>query len=113
MSENKQQDYYYQVDLELWSKATKSIFTFVNISHIPYIKLVEIFKDKIGDERYLFDNVAGYQIDLELYNKYKDCFTDNILCDFDFNLYDYWVGLSGDKIGKIKRSHHTSWPPNE
>jgi hypothetical protein len=86
MKEIKKQ-YFYQVDLELWSKATESIFTFVNISHIPYEKLKEIFQHQIVDEGYLFEDVAGYYIDLDLHNKYKDYFDKHILCDFDFNLF--------------------------
>lgn len=105
------QKFFYQVDLELWSKENERVCTFVNISHIPYSKLQEIFQSQITNERYLFDDVSGYKIDKALFDKHKQYLTDNILCDFDFKLFEYWVSLSGDKIEKIKRSHYTSWPP--
>jgi hypothetical protein len=109
--ESEKQRYFYQVDLELWSKKKERIFTFVNISHIPYIKLREIFENQITDENYLFDDVSGYRINRKLFKKHKKFLKENILCDFDFDLFEYWVSLSGDKIEKLKRTSYTSWPP--
>jgi len=111
MIESKQQKFFYQVDLELWSKKTESIFTFVNISHIPYSRLQEIFQSQVINERYLFDEVSGYKIDKALFDEHKNYLNENILCDFDFDLFDYWVSLSGDKVEKIKKTHYNSWPP--
>jgi hypothetical protein len=57
---------YYKVTLDVALIESAYRFGSINISHIPYKKLAEIFKDKITDERYLFDDDKSYFFDQDL-----------------------------------------------
>ena len=104
--------YYYIIDLEVSLKGSKYVFGFINISHIPYSKFEELFKDQVTNEHFLFDDVHGYSIDKELYLKHKAFFDKEIPFDFDFNLFEYNVGLAGIKPEEYKPNYYTERPPN-
>ena len=102
---------HYIVDLQVSLKNSEYIFGFMNISHISYDKLEEIFKEQIGDERFLFDDIGGYIIDEKLYNNHKDFFDKEIPFKIDFNLFEYSVGLSYQNIEEKKIYYHKELPP--
>lgn len=104
-------NYYYQVDLEVVLKNTDYVFGFINISHIPYSKLDELFRSQVTYERFLFDDSLGYIIDQELYNEHKEFFDNEIPFTFDFSLFEYSVGLSGDLIEKYEKHYYEELPP--
>ena len=43
----EEENYYYQVFLEVAKKGEETVFGFINISHIPYAKFEELFQDQI------------------------------------------------------------------
>jgi len=103
--------YYYQVYLEIALKKADYVFGFINISHISYSKLEELFKPQVTYEKFLFDDSLGYLIEEDLYTKNKEFFDKEIPFTFDFNLFNYSVGLSGDKIETYKKDYHEGPPP--
>lgn len=107
----KDKNYYYQVDLTVALKTSDSIFGYINISHIPYSKFEELFKDQVTNERFLFDNSISYFIDEILYNKHKSYLDDAIPFKFDFNLFEYSVGLGSIEIQKYKKDYYEELPP--
>jgi len=90
---------------------TNFVFGFINISDIPYKKLEELFKDQFTDEEFLFDETAGYSINQELYNKHKEFFDTKIPFTFDFNLFQYDVGFSGDTMDTYTKDYYDEMPP--
>jgi hypothetical protein len=101
--------YYYQVYLELWRN--DELFGMVNISHIPYIKFEELFKDQITKEKFLWEDIAGYWITEELYHKHKEYLDKEMPFKFDFTLFEYSIGLCGDKMEKYKKDYYDELPP--
>ncbi|WP_343745229.1 hypothetical protein [Chitinophaga sp.] len=102
---------YYQVDLEVVLKGANFIFGFINISHIPYSKFEELFKDQVRNERFLFDEALSYIVDVDLYKRHKEFFDSEIPFKFDFNLFDYAVGLSSVEARKYKKNYYEELPP--
>jgi hypothetical protein len=100
---------HYLVEMEVALKNSPYVFGFINISHIPYSKLNELFSDQIDKERFLFDDSRGYMIEESLYNNYKDFFDKEIHFTFDFNLFEYSVRLSS--ATKDKTYYHEVLPP--
>ena len=103
--------YYYQVDLEVVLKGASYVFGFINVSHIPYSKFEELFKDQVKHERFLFDDSMGYLIKEDLYNRHKDFFDKEIPFKFDFSLFEYSVGLSSVEIQKYRKDYYEDLPP--
>lgn len=103
--------YYYQVDLEIVLKGATFVFGFINISHIPYSKLEELFKDQVKYERFLFDDTMGYFITEDLYIQHKDFFDKEIPFKFDFKLFEYSVGLSSIEIQNYRKNYYENLPP--
>jgi len=100
---------HYLVDLEVALKNSEYVFGFINISHIPYSKLDELFRDQVNHESFLFDDSMSYFIEETLYNKHKEFFDKEIPFTFDFNLFEYSVSLSSVK--KDKKYYHEDLPP--
>jgi len=100
--------YYYKVFLELWRE--NELFGMINISHIPYNKFEELFKDQIINERFLFDDVHGYFITNELYTQHKEFFDKEILVKFNFTLFEYVVGLSGGRLEEYQKDYYDELP---
>ncbi|MFN0292714.1 hypothetical protein [Pedobacter helvus] len=108
----KYEKYYYKVHIEVWKHGENGRFGFINISHIPYKKLYEIFHHQIIKEEFLFEEVGGYQIDEPLYIKHKTFFDKEIPFKFDFSFFEYWIGLTGDDFNKYKKDYYEEWPPS-
>jgi hypothetical protein len=106
------EQFYYKVYLEVVLKGADYIFGFINISHIPYAKLEELFKDQVIHERFLFDDSMGYSIEKELYNKHGEFFNKEIPFTFDFNLFTYSVSLTSVEIKKYKEDYYKELPPD-
>lgn len=104
-------NYYYKVTLEVALKDSDYVFGSINISHISYSKLDELFRSQVTYERFLFDDSLGYMIDQDLYNQHKDFFDKEIPFTFDFNLFEYSVGFSGDVIEKYQKDYYEELPP--
>jgi len=102
--------YYYQVDLEVALPKSKYVFGFINISHIPYDKLYELFKDQITDEIFLFEKY-NYFITPELYQQHKEYLDKNISFSFDFKLFEYSVGFGRVEVDEYKKDYHEELPP--
>ena|SRR5579863_3026443 len=114
MSKNvySNKDHYYKVDLEIARHSDEYVFGFVNISHIPYKKLYTLFKDQITDERFLFDNEpSAYFITPELYKKHKKFLDREVPIKFDFDLFQYSVGLVSVEIARYKKDYYEELPP--
>jgi hypothetical protein len=107
---NTNQEYYYQVHLEVVLKGANFVFGFINISHIPYSKFEELFMDQVTHETFLFDDSLSYFIEEELYNKHKEFFDSEIPFTFDFNLFEYSVSLTGDKMEKYRKDYYNELP---
>jgi hypothetical protein len=107
MTEKK---YYYKVDLEVARHKSKYVFGFIDISHIPYSKLYELFKDQITDERFLFEKY-NYFITPELYKQHKEYLDKNIPFSFDFKLFEYSVGFGSVEVDKYQKDYHEELPP--
>lgn len=104
--------HYYLVELEVSLKTEESVFGYINISHIPYSKLYEIFKDSITPgQRFLFDKAISFMIDEELYQQHKEYLDKEISFRFDFDLFEYGVGLSSIKASEYKKDYHEELPP--
>jgi hypothetical protein len=103
--------YYYQVYLEIVLKGADFVFGFINLSHIPYNKFEELFRDQVRHERFLFDDSMGYFIEPELYKKHKEYLDDEVPITFDFSLFDYSVGLSSVEVQKYKKDYYEELPP--
>ena len=103
--------YYYQVYLEIVLKGAGFVFGFINISHIPYSKFEELFRDQVRHERFLFDDSMGYFIEAELYKKHKEYLDEEVPIMFDFSLFDYSVGLSSVEVQKYKKDYYEELPP--
>lgn len=103
--------YYYKVYLEVVKKGADFVFGYINISNIPYSKFEELFRDQVGDERFLFDDSIGYFIEEELYLKHKEYLDKNIPFTFDFTLFEYSVSLAGDEFDKLKKDYYEELPP--
>jgi hypothetical protein len=101
--------YYYQVYLEVSKKGADEVFGFINVSHIRYEDFEEVFKEQIEKESFLFEDVA-YEITKEVYDKNKEFLDKEIPFKFDFNLFDYWVSLSGDKLTKYQMDYYDHLP---
>lgn len=108
--EKMDKKYYYKVHLEVVLKRADFIFGFINISHIPYSKLEELFFDQVVTEKFLFDEGMSYFIEEDLYMKNKVFFDKEIPFTFDFNLFDYSVSLTGDDLSKLKRNYYEELP---
>jgi len=108
--EKMDKKYYYKVHLEVVLKGADFIFGFINISHIPYSKLEELFFDQVVTEKFLFDEGMSYFIEEDLYMKNKVFFDKEIPFTFDFNLFDYSVSLTGDDLSKLKRNYYEELP---
>lgn len=106
-----EQRHYYKVDLEIARHKDKYVFGFINVSHIPYEKLYELFKDQITHERFLFDDSMGYMIDKDVYNKHKEFFDKEIPIKFDFKLFQYSVGFGSVEIEKYQKDYYEELPP--
>jgi hypothetical protein len=106
-----QQKLYYQVYMDVVLKAKNIVFGFINISHIPYSKLDELFRDQVKHERFLFDDSMSYWIDKKLYKQHKAFLDAEIPFLFDFKLFDYSVNLTGTKAGKYKPDYYEELPP--
>ncbi len=102
--------YYYQTYLEVNLKNATSVFGFINISHISYVKLEELFKNQVRNEKFLFDDSMSYFIDKELYQKNKVFFDIEIPFTFDFNIFEYWVSLTGDYFDKLEKYYYDELP---
>jgi len=100
---------HYQVHLEVNLKGDEFIFGFINISHIPYNKFEELFRDQIGDERFLFDDIPNYQINENLYLLNKEFLDKEIPFTFDFKIFEYNVGFCSTK--KDEKYYHKELPP--
>lgn len=105
------EEHYYVVDLMVSLKTSEFVFGFINISHIPYEKLEEIFEDEITSERFLFDDIGGYIIEEKLYLKHKEFLDKEVGFTFDFSLFDYSVGLSSIEVSKSDKYYHKVLPP--
>lgn len=102
--------YYYTVFLEVALKTSERVFGFINISHIPYRKLEELFRDQITFENALFDDTMSYFIEEELYNKHKEYLDKEIPFTFDFDIFEYSVSLGCVEINKYKKNYHEEPP---
>jgi len=109
MEANKK--YFYKVYLEVALKTSEYVFGYINISHIPYSKLEELFRDQVTYEKALFDDTMSYFIEDELYNKHKEYLDSEIPFKFDFNLFEYSVGLSSVEVQKYKKDYYEELPP--
>lgn len=109
MKESKK--YYYQVHLTVVLKKPESIYGFINISHIPYSKFEELFGDQVTDERFLFDDSRSYFIKKKLYKKHKKYLDKEVPFTFDFKLFEYSVGLSGEALDRYKKDYYNELPP--
>ena len=107
----KEKKYYYKVYLEVALKTSEYVFGYINISHIPYSKLEELFRDQVTYEKALFDDTMSYFIEDELYNKHKEYLDSEIPFKFDFNLFEYSVGLSSVEVQKYKKDYYEELPP--
>ena len=103
--------HYYKVHLEVVLKGADFVFGFINISNIPYSKLLELFKSQLVDERFMFDSVSGYFIEEELYFEHKEYLDKNIPFTFDFNLFVYSVSLTSVKVDKYLKDYYEELPP--
>lgn len=101
---------YYQVLLELSLIGDKYVFGFINISHVPYKKFEEILKDKITDERYLFDNNTAYLIDEKVYKKHKKFLDSEIPIRFDFKLFQYSISLASLESEEYIKDYYEEMP---
>jgi len=108
---SKNQKYYYKVYLEVALKTSEYVFGYINISHISYERLGELFRDQITFEDALFDDSMSYFIEEELYKNNKDFFDNEIPFKFDFNLFEYSVGLSSVEVGEYKKDYYEELPP--
>ncbi|HEY1870135.1 MAG TPA: hypothetical protein VGG71_03705 [Chitinophagaceae bacterium] len=107
----KKKKHYYIVELEVALKTSKFVFGFINISHIPYSKFEEIFKEQITTEHFLFENSRGYDIDGDLYEKNKLFFDKEIPFIFDFNLFEYCVSFASIEVSAYKKNYYDELPP--
>ncbi|NSL85319.1 hypothetical protein [Chitinophaga solisilvae] len=107
----EQKKYYYQADLEVVLKGKDFIFGYINISHIPYAKLEELFREQVQHERFLFDDAMSYVIDKELYTKHQAFLEDQIPFTFDFDLFDYTVGYTSIEADKYVKNYYEELPP--
>jgi len=58
--------------LEIAIPKEQLVLGFVNISHIPYSKFEEVFKDEITEnQRFLFEDTGEHIIHEALYEKYS------------------------------------------
>ena len=103
--------YYYQVYLDVVLRNEEHMFGSINISHIPYKKLEELFLDQVVAERFLFDDAMSYQISEKLYKKNKKFFDEEIFFRFDFDLFEYSVSLTGDLMSKYQPDYYSELPP--
>lgn len=103
--------YYYKAYLEVVLKGTDFVFGFINVSNIPYSKLLELFKDQFVNERFMFDSVNGYFIEQELYFEHKEYLDKNIPFTFDFNLFVYSVSFKSVDQQKYKKDYYEELPP--
>ena len=108
----QEKKYYYKVYLQVSLRSEETVTGSINISHIPYSKLEEIFKDEImEDQRFLFDHAIVYMIDEQLYNKHKDFLDKEISFKFKFDLFEYAVMLTEVKVENYKKDYHEDLPP--
>ena len=99
---NKKQ-HYFEVTLDVSLKTSDYVFGSINVSHIPYWKLIEIFQDQIAEfklrpdmeHRFLFENLGGYMIGEPLYQKHKEYLDKEIDFTFDFSLFEYSKAYAG------------------
>jgi hypothetical protein len=103
--------YYYKVDLEVSLPNADYVFGYIDISHIPYSKLEELFQDQIKEEQFLFED-RSYFITENVYKKHKEYLDYEIPFKFDFSIFEYSVGLSGVEIDKYKKDYHENLPPH-
>jgi hypothetical protein len=100
--------HYYQIFLELWRN--DELFAMINISKFPYARFEELFAEQFVNEKFLFDNVAGYYINEELYNENKAFFDNEFPVSFDFELFDYWVAMCSVKTENYQKDYYTAMP---
>lgn len=105
------QKLYYQVYLDIVLKAKNVVLGFINISHIPYSKLDELFRDQVKHERFLFDDAIVYAIDKKMYQQHKVFLDKEVPFMFDFKLFDYTVSLTGIEVEKYKQDYYEALPP--
>jgi hypothetical protein len=98
------------VHLEVVLKGANFVFGSINISHIPYSKLEELFLDQVGTERFLFDDGMSYFIEKELYKRNKEFFDKQIPFTFDFKLFEYSVALTGGDLSRLKKNYYEELP---
>jgi hypothetical protein len=51
-------------------------------------------------------------IDEACYQKHKEYLAKEVNLTFDFNLFDYWVGLYSIKASEYKKDYHEVLPPH-
>lgn len=108
----EQKKFYCITELEVVLKGANFVFGFINISHIPYNKLEELFMAQVKHERFLFDDGMGYWIDEKLYQQHKVFLDEEIPFTFDFKLFDYSVHLSSVDVDKYKKNYYEELPPS-
>lgn len=103
--------FYYQVDLEVSLIGGEHMFGLINISHIPYKKFEELFKSQIKNERFLFDDSIGYVIDRDVYERHNEYLDKEVPFTFDFDIFNYTVGISSVKVEDYKKDYYEELPP--
>lgn len=107
---NNNKIYIYQVLLEIALKTSDYSFGYINISHISYEKLYQIFHEQIIDERFMFEK-NNYLIDEELFVKHKEFFEREIPFSFDFKLFEYSICLVSVRRSDYRNDYHEDLPP--
>lgn len=102
--------YYYQVHLEIALKKPNKVIGFINISHIPYEKFEEIFKDQIAKHRKVFQDATGYCISEEIYNEHKEYLDREVSFEFDFKRFDFAVGITQEDAADYKKDYYEKLP---
>jgi len=102
--------YYYQLYLQIVLRGADYVFGYINVSHIPYEKFYELFQDQVTTETFLFEDVS-YFIDEELYQKNKVFLDKEVSFTFDFDLFEYSIGLTGDPFSRYIKDYYEELPP--
>lgn len=105
---------YYQVELEVVLPPSDYFFGYINISHIPYAKLAEIFQAQMLEfgHTFLFQDTTSYRLNEEVYRANKSYLDKEIPFKFDFSLFEYSVGFSGCYKEDYRQSYHKELPSN-
>ena len=94
--------YFFYLELALKNPNDSNVYAFINISHIPTLKIAEIFEVDLSKDPFM---EYGYILTKKMYRKHKKYIHENI-CILNLDIFEYSVGISESENPKTIREKY-------